>query len=286
MRLKELFFAMSPKRWLLRVIQGVLVGSGAILPGISGGVLCVSFGLYQPMMSLFAHPFRNFRSTFPQLFPAGVGWLLGFFAFAKLITLFFSADSNLAIWLFVGLIAGSFPGLYRQAGQQGRTGGAWLAMLITLGIMLASFLALSRLSGLHIQPNLLWFAFCGVLWGLSLVIPGMTSSTTLIFLGLFEPMTAGVAELNPLVILPMALGAVATVILAAKVVSRLFDRHYAIAFHGVLGFVIASTVAIVPVQYTGAGEFVRCLIFGAAGFAATYWLDWREARKNPAKKSP
>lgn len=48
MRIKELLFAMSPKRWLLRVIQGILVGSGAILPGISGGVLCVSFGLYQP----------------------------------------------------------------------------------------------------------------------------------------------------------------------------------------------------------------------------------------------
>ena len=78
MRIKELLFAMSPKRWLLRVIQGILVGSGAILPGISGGVLCVSFGLYQPMMALFAHPFRNFKTAFPQLFPAGIGWILGF----------------------------------------------------------------------------------------------------------------------------------------------------------------------------------------------------------------
>jgi putative membrane protein len=279
MRMKDLFFAMSPKRWLLRVLQGILVGSGAILPGISGGVLCVSFGLYQPMMALFAHPFRNFRSTFPQLFPAGIGWLLGFFAFAKLITLFFSADSNLAIWLFIGLIAGSFPGLYRQAGQQGRTGGSWLTMLITLGIMLASFLALSRLSGFHIQPNLFWFAFCGVLWGLSLVIPGMTSSTTLIFLGLFEPMTAGVAAMDPGVLIPMMLGVAVTIIVVARVVNRLFDRHYSLAFHGVLGFVIASTVVIVPVQYTGVGEFLRCLLFGAVGFAATYWLDWRDARR-------
>ena len=41
---------------LLLLIQGAIVGTGAILPGISGGVLCVAFGIYEPMMALFSHP--------------------------------------------------------------------------------------------------------------------------------------------------------------------------------------------------------------------------------------
>lgn len=65
------------------MVQGIFVGSGAILPGISGGVLCVLFGIYQPMMSFFAHPIQNFMAVMPQLFPAGIGWSTGFFCFCK-----------------------------------------------------------------------------------------------------------------------------------------------------------------------------------------------------------
>lgn len=278
MHLKKFLFALSPKRWLLRVIQGILVGSGAILPGISGGVLCVSFGLYQPMMSLFAHPKKNFATTFPQLFPAGIGWLLGFFAFAKLITLFFSADSSLATWLFIGLIMGTFPGLCKEAGKQGRNRASWISLLVSFLVLAVSFLLIGRLSGLHITPNLLWFGFCGVLWGLSLVIPGMTSSSTLIFLGLFEPMTAGIAAMTPGVVIPMLLGVLVTVLLMARLVSDMFERHYALAFHAVLGFVAASTLVIVPTHYAGALEFLQCALCGLVGFLVAFWMDQKERK--------
>lgn len=37
---------------IMYAIQGAIVGVGAILPGVSGGVLCVAFGIYEPMMAL------------------------------------------------------------------------------------------------------------------------------------------------------------------------------------------------------------------------------------------
>ena len=43
------------KNHLLRFLQGALIGTGAILPGISGGVLCVAFGIYEPMMAFLSH---------------------------------------------------------------------------------------------------------------------------------------------------------------------------------------------------------------------------------------
>ena len=268
---------MPPRRWLLRLIQGILIGSGAILPGISGGVLCVLFGIYQPMMALFAHPFRNFRRVFPQLFPAGVGWVLGFFAFAKLITLFFSTDSNLAVWLFIGLIAGSFPALYRQAGRQGHGWQGWAALTVSFAVMTFLFYYLGHAAALHIVPNPFWFCICGVLWGLSLVIPGMSSSSTLIFLGLFEPMTAGIASVNPAVVIPIFLGAALTVVLVSRLVNRLFETHHRLAFHLVLGFVLASTAVIVPLSYESPQQALLCLVCGAVGFAAAWFLNRRPA---------
>lgn len=273
---------MSPRRWLLRMVQGILVGSGAILPGISGGVLCVLFGIYQPMMALFAHPIRNFRRLFPQLFPAGVGWILGFFAFAKLITLFFSADSNLATWLFIGLIAGSFPSLYRQAGQQGHGWQGWAALTGSFAVMTFLFYFIGHAAALHITPNPLWFCLCGVLWGLSLVIPGMSSSSTLIFLGLFEPMTAGIAAVDPAVVFPIFLGAALTMVLMSRLVNSLFESHYRLAFHLVLGFVLASTAVIVPLSYGSPRQLFLCLLCGAIGFAAAWFLGHRPGMDHAA----
>ena len=37
----------SAVRMILQVFQGALIGLGAVLPGISGGVLCVVFGIYK-----------------------------------------------------------------------------------------------------------------------------------------------------------------------------------------------------------------------------------------------
>lgn len=270
---------MGPRRWLLRAIQGILVGSSAILPGISGGVLCVSFGIYQPLMALFAHPLRNFRAIFPELFPVGVGWLFGFFVFAKLITAAFSANTNLAVWLFIGLIAGTFPGLVKQAENKGRTGSSWAAMCMSFLAMLGLFLFLETVTGLHIRPNLLWFLLCGILWGVSLVIPGMTSSSILIFLGLFEPMTAGIAALEWGVVVPVFLGAALTVVGMARAADRLLKTHGSLMAHMVLGFVLASILVIVPVRYTGLREFAICLLVGAAGFTAAFWLSRREQKR-------
>jgi len=36
--------------WFIRLIKGTLVGIGFILPGLSGGVLAVIFGIYDPLI--------------------------------------------------------------------------------------------------------------------------------------------------------------------------------------------------------------------------------------------
>ena len=62
-------------RLVLRVLQGMLIGVGAVLPGISGGVLCVVFGIYKPVMELLSQPrlkkFKTHRA------PAAAGALWG-----------------------------------------------------------------------------------------------------------------------------------------------------------------------------------------------------------------
>ena len=94
---------------LINFICGIAIGAGAILPGISGGVLCVVFGIYKDVMELFANPIKGIRTKWKMFLPIGIGWLVGFFAFANLIKLIFGTNEIYATWLFIGLILGEIP---------------------------------------------------------------------------------------------------------------------------------------------------------------------------------
>ena len=256
-----------------RLLQGMLVGSGAILPGVSGGVLCVTFGLYKPLMALLAHPRKNLPRYFGMLLPVGIGIGLGFWSLSGLISHLFASAEGLAASLFAGLILGTLPGLYREAGEQGRTPRSRNAMFVTFGLMLLFFLALESNVSVKLEPTLGWMAFAGLLWGLSIVVPGMSSSPVLILLGLYQPMARGIAALDPAVVVPLGVAAVCTVLLLARVMDALFERHYAFASHAVLGIVAASALMILPRGFRAAD-----LLCAAVGLVLALWMDRRQRK--------
>jgi len=57
----------SVMQFVIKVLQGALIGLGAVLPGISGGVLCVVFGIYKTIMEFLADPFRKLKTHVPKL---------------------------------------------------------------------------------------------------------------------------------------------------------------------------------------------------------------------------
>lgn len=261
------------RKFVVRVIQGAIIGAGAILPGISGGVLCVVFGIYRPMMAVLAHPLKNLKLYWKMFIPIAVGWAVGFVGLAGAIAKLLSLNGPAVVSLFVGLIAGTFPGLLREGAKNGKTKGMWIALAISTVALLGFFYTLKLSTSTAVTPSFGWYVFCGALWGISLIVPGMSSSSLLMFLGLYQPMSAGIASLDFGVLIPFAIGIIATVVLLARLVNHLFDKHYGIAFYCVIGFVIASTIPIIPVSFTGWGEALLCILAAAAGFAGAFIMD-------------
>ena len=131
---------------------------------------------------------------------------------------------------------------------------------------------------ISVEPNFWWYNFCGVLWGMGIVIPGMTSSSVMMALGLYQPMMDGLARMDLAVLSACLPGLAITVVLLARGVTWLFRRHYAVAFHGILGAVAASTLAIIPTEYTGGGEAALSALLCLGGFALAYALDRLDQR--------
>lgn len=266
-------FNFSVKLWTLRVIQGALIGSSAILPGVSGGVLCVVFGVYQPMIALLSTPIQSLIKYYRLFIPIVIGWVIGFFGLARIVEVLFNTSSALAASLFVGLIAGMFPSLFREAEKKSAGAVSWTYFVISLIVFYAFLLSLKTENSIEIVPNAWWYFLCGAIWGLSIVIPGLSSSSILIFLGLYQSMVAGIADMRLDVILPLIVGIILSAVMLARFVNILLKNYQAIINHIILGIVVASTLLIIPSGFSNAGQLVLSVVFFVTGYAISIGME-------------
>lgn len=257
---------------IMYAIQGAIVGVGAILPGVSGGVLCVAFGIYEPMMALLTNPLKTFKAQYRMFVPFIIGWALGFIFLAKGVEYLFELSPTVALMLFFGLICGTLPELFKSS-ETSEPKSSWTPFVLTVSLAYLFFHVLENSLSVTVAPSFGSYVLCGVLWGLSLIVPGLSSSTILIIIGLFEPLTAGIGSLDFSVLLPFGIGIGATALLLARVVEMLYTKHYSVMSKVILGFVIASSLKILPSSFDGIGILVISMICFAGGFAVARYMD-------------
>lgn len=235
----------TPVTWLIRMLKGALVGIGAILPGLSGGVLMVIFGIYDPLLNFLANFPKKFRHYFNLFLPIGIGGILGILVFSGAVSAAFGSFAAQFISLFIGFVVGTVPSIWETAGKKGRSRGDYWAVAIAGLTILLLMLAGDRQYA-TLEPNFLIWIGGGILVGLGFIVPGLSPSNFLIYLGMYAKMTDGIASFDLSVILPIFIGVILAIVFFAKLVSMLFARFYSTMYHIILGTVIGSSIAIFP----------------------------------------
>ena len=232
--------------WLTRFIKGILIGAGTILPGVSGGALSAVFGLYEPIVNFLSDITNNFWHNVLFFLPFGLGGLFGVFALATPIDYGLKFYPVYVLWSFIGLIIGTIPSLYKQAGKKGREK---RHIYITIATAFFSFVLLMYINhqlDINFPQNILSWLFAGSIFGSGLIIPGLSTSNFLIYFNLYHPLIESIRVLNWNVIIPLAISALLTVFLFAKLMKNIIHKAYPTVFHLILGVVIASTTIIIP----------------------------------------
>ena len=132
---------------------------------------------------------------------------------------------------------------------------------------------LGRGEGLAIQPNFFWYLLAGVIWGVSIVLPGLSLSSILIFLGLFAPLVEGAKNLDFAVLLPVGIGGIGAIMLLARLMNRLFARYPAVMSYIILGVVAATTIPLIPTGFASVADFFVRLLLLIVGFAVALAFD-------------
>ena len=259
--------------YLMWLMEGILIGFGAILPGVSGGTLCVAFGMYKPIMETITDIRGGIKKHGIKLMVFALGALLGFVGLSGLAAWLLEQNIAVITCVFIGLIIGTFPELWKDAGRQGRTNGSYIALTSGFIAMLLLLTLLKTRLDFEIAPNFWGFLLCGVLWGLSFIIPGLSSSTLLLFFGLYQPMLKGIAAFDFSVLIPMGLGMLACVIPLSRFIRKAYEKQYNLISHSILGIVGATAVMIFPAADGSAGNFAIWLIAVIVGAVASFGLS-------------
>ena len=275
--------------WISKMIKGIVIALGFILPGISGGVLAAILGIYERMIRFLAHPFKQLKEDVLYFLPVAIGMLLGIGLFSYPIEYLLEHYQVYVLWSFAGAIIGTVPSLVKEANRDSERDKIDLIWFWTTFIV--SGIALYGLNFVvgSLSASFLNFILAGSLLALGILVPGLSPSNLLLILGLYGPMLTGFKSFDLFsTFLPIGIGAVLTLIAFSKFMDYALRVYHSRVYHFIIGIVLSSTLLILlpnagspeSISYSGLSivSYVIIAFFFALGIWLGIWMSQLEEK--------
>ena len=274
------------------ILKGMLIGLANIIPGVSGGTLAVSMGLYDKIIHCISHFFSDIVKNLLFLLPILLGMGIAIVASSFGIDFLFETFPLQTNLLFIGLILGSLPAIYKKV----RSRSIKVGYLVSALLFFAVVVGMALLNGANAREKvivpgvgeMLLLFLIGVLASATMVVPGVSGSMMLLVLGYYNPILRTIQEFvialvhwdwatmvgTFFILIPFGIGVVVGIIVIAKIIEVVFDKFPMYAYWAIMGLLIASPVAILMV-----GSFSEITVVSVLTGALTFLLGWFISRK-------
>ena len=264
------------------ILRGVVIGIANAIPGVSGGTMMVSMGIYDKLIYSVTHLFKQPVKSIKTLLPYFIGMAIGIVGLAFAIVAMFEHIPFQTCMLFIGLILGGVPILTGHLKGVRFNLSHAVVFLIFFGsiILLQIFGGQGSDVALTVTPiSLFKLVLVGIVAAATMVIPGVSGSMMLMTMGYYYPVigsvkdfiTALVAFDAPkiihicMILIPFGIGVVVGIFAVAKLIEMLMDKYEALTYCGIMGLVVASPVVIL-MSAPLAGMSVVTVLTGAVTF--------------------
>lgn len=271
------------------IIKGMMIGIANIMPGVSGGTLAVSMGIYDKLIHCITHILSEFKESMKFLLPkfAGAGIALVALTFVvEALFQYYPIPTNL---LFIGLIVGGLPPVVTKVKSHKLSFGHILAGLLFFALVVG--MAMMGDNGnrqvtlnLGIVP-MIKLVLVGIIAAATMIIPGVSGSMVLLILGYYEPIIQQITAFCTAVItldmagilhgiailLPFGIGVLIGILGIAKIIEIIFEKYPVYAYCAIIGLIAASPIAIL-VCSNFAGFSVSVLLISIVTFAAGFGI--------------
>ena len=289
-------------QWILDILRGAVIGVSNIIPGVSGGTMAVSMGIYDRVIYAVNNLFKQFKKNFRDLLPIIIGVVIGLFAFAALIGSLLGTKSDEipmtrlpTNFAFIGLILGGLPAIYKRVNMKN----AKIPGVILFLVFLALVVVLPLLNPPeartvdHSIGTILLMIPLGAIASSTMVIPGISGSMILMLLGYYNPVINAMNDLRGgdwsslAILLPYAIGLLVGIVFIAKLMNFLLKKHAALTFSAIFGLVIGSPVALLMqnrecFQIANAGNWIASIACLIIGFAIAWFMSMLDKKQSEA----
>ena len=247
---------------IILVIKGFIMGIANIIPGVSGGTLALTMGIYENFIGAISHFFSNLKENIKFLLPIFIGIGLSLLTMSNVITASFNKYPIPTTLFFMGLVIGGIPMLFSKIKGTKEVKKPKSYVILFLTFLLVMVLAFSKeifggtlgnadFSNLNIL-GYLNLTLIGTIAAATMVIPGVSGSLVLMLLGFYFPIVNVIKELthfnnigsNILIAGFFGVGVLIGIVLIAKLIEWLLAKFETFTYFGVIGFIIASVLAI------------------------------------------
>ena len=257
---------------IMLVIKGFVMGIANIIPGVSGGTLALTLGIYEDFIGAISHFFGKLKENIKFLLPIFIGMGLSILTMSNVISTCFDKFPIPTTLFFMGLVIGGIPMLVSKVkdSKEKKQVSSYMIALITFSIVMimafadqifASGIGEVSFQNMNILSYILLFVV-GVIAAATMVIPGVSGSLVLMLLGYYLPIINVVKELthfknifsNILIAGFFGIGILVGIVLISKLIEYLLEKYEKKTYFGVLGFIIASVIAIPVSVYNELGS--------------------------------
>lgn len=275
--------------WISRIIKGMIIALGFILPGVSGGVLAAILGIYERLIGFLAHIRKDFMENLLYFIPVGIGGILGIALFSFPVEYLLENFQVPVLWAFAGAIVGTIPSLLKESTQKSERD--IIDWVWAIGTFVISGLLLYFLNDLvgTIPAGFVGFVLAGALIALGILVPGLSPSNLLLILGLYAPMLKGFKSLDLMgTFLPIAIGGVLAILAFSKAMDYALKQFHSRVYHFIIGIVLSSTLLILipnasakeSISYAGVGfgTWAITLVLFVLGIWLGLWMSKLEEK--------
>ena len=271
------------------IIKGMMIGIANIMPGVSGGTLAVSMGIYDKLIHCITHILSEFKESMKFLLPIFAGSGIALVALTFVIEALFQYYPIPTNLLFIGLIVGGLPPVVIKVKSHKLSFGHILAGLLFFALVVG--MAMMGDNGnrqvtlnLGIVP-MIKLVLVGIIAAATMIIPGVSGSMVLLILGYYQPIIQQITAFCTAVItldmagilhgiailLPFGIGVLIGILGIAKIIEIIFEKYPVYAYCAIIGLIAASPIAIL-VCSNFAGFSVSVLLISIVTFAAGFGI--------------
>lgn len=272
--------AESLKDHLRSFINGVVTGIASILPGVSGGLILVLCGSYERLIEDISELRQKIKPEFFFLVAIASGLLVGMLACTLFLDWTLDRFAAPMMAFFFGLIVAQIPEVWKLTGYE-KGSKISVASIACLAIGLGIIIALMVVNGGghvvdtddHSVGTMVLFALCGIVLAVSKVMPGISGSSLLIALGLFEVTISSVAHLDVYFIAPLCVGLLIGLFGFAKVMDVCLKRFRTETYMLIMGLTIGSLLIIIQELVNDsmdAAGWAVCIVMAILGVGGSY----------------